>query len=65
MQQSILSKLEASRKELLDLGLRNPLISYKQPKSKGLHVVQESAVHVYDLLVNQDKALSFVRRHEQ
>jgi hypothetical protein len=62
MQETILSRLEAARKELLDLGLRNPLINYKQPKSKGLHVVQESAFHVFDLLVQQGKAMSFAGR---
>ena len=29
MQETILTRLEASRKELLDLGLRNPLLNYK------------------------------------
>jgi very-short-patch-repair endonuclease len=59
MQDTILSKLEAARKELLDLGLRNPLISYRQPKSKGLQVVREKAANVYDILVQQGKAMSF------
>lgn len=62
MQDSILSKLEAARKELLDLGLRNPLINYKQAKSKGVHVVQEKSINVFDILVRQGKAMSFVGR---
>jgi very-short-patch-repair endonuclease/DNA polymerase III delta prime subunit len=60
MQDTILSRLEAARKELLDLGLRNPLINYKGSKAKGLHIVQEKPAAVYDLLVNQEKAFSFV-----
>ncbi|HUC80123.1 MAG TPA: DUF4011 domain-containing protein, partial [Flavisolibacter sp.] len=62
MLEPILAKLEASRKELLDLGLRNPLIHYKRPKSKGVQVVQEKATAIFDLLVNQGKAMSFVGR---
>src|SRR5688500_8235119 len=62
MQDTILTKLEAARKELLDLGLRNPLISYRQPKSKGLQVVQEKSAIVYDILVQQGKAMSFTSK---
>ena len=49
--QEILLKLEASRKELLDLGLRNPLLNYKPSVARGVHVVQESTASVYDILV--------------
>lgn len=35
MQYIILNRLESSRKELLDLGLRNPLLNYKIPKARG------------------------------
>lgn len=59
MSSSIYLKLEASRKELLDLGLRNPLINYKRPKSKGLQIVDEKSDHIYDILVNQQKTMSF------
>ena len=38
MQESILPKLEASRKELLDLGMRNTLLNYKVPKARGIQV---------------------------
>jgi very-short-patch-repair endonuclease len=59
MSQSILPKLEASRKELLDLGLRNPLINYKRPKTKGLQITNEKSEAIFDLLVKQGKILSF------
>ncbi|HEV7331535.1 MAG TPA: DUF3320 domain-containing protein [Flavisolibacter sp.] len=65
MQASVLARLEASRKELLDLGLRNPLIHYKQPKSKGVQIVQESSTHIFDLLVRQGKSMSFLERPEK
>ncbi len=56
MNESILEKLEASRKELLDLGLRNSLLNYKVPASKGVSIVQEKSSAIFDLLVKQSKA---------
>ncbi|MBV7529439.1 DUF3320 domain-containing protein [Chitinophaga sp. sic0106] len=55
----ILSRLEASRKELLDLGLRNPLLNYKLPTGKGLHIVQEQSAAVYNILVRENKTMTF------
>ncbi|SHE49237.1 hypothetical protein SAMN04488522_101358 [Pedobacter caeni] len=46
MQQSILPIREASRKELLDLGMRNTLINYKVQKARGIHVVQEKSTSI-------------------
>jgi superfamily I DNA and/or RNA helicase/very-short-patch-repair endonuclease len=65
MSESILPKLEASRKELLDLGLRNPLINYKRPKSKGLQITDEKSSSIFELLVKQGKAMSFLGKAEQ
>ena len=62
MQENILPKLEASRKELLDLGMRNPLLNYKTPKARGLHLVQEKSASIYDILVKQNKAMTFLGR---
>jgi very-short-patch-repair endonuclease/DNA polymerase III delta prime subunit len=62
MSETLLNKLEASRKELLDLGLRNPLLNYKLPASRGLHIVQEQATAVYDILVKQGKAMTFLSK---
>ncbi|WP_291911077.1 DUF3320 domain-containing protein [Chitinophaga sp. CB10] len=56
---SILSRLEASRKELLDLGLRNPLLNYKLPTGKGLHIVQEQSAAVYNILVRENRTMTF------
>lgn len=62
MQENILPKLEASRKELLDLGMRNTLLNYKIPKARGLHIVQEKSAAVYEILVKQNKAMTFLRK---
>ncbi|PSL48159.1 AAA domain-containing protein [Chitinophaga niastensis] len=62
---SILTKLESSRKELLDLGLRNPLLNYKLPASKGLHIVQEQSAAIYEILVRDGKTMSFLGRPDK
>lgn len=60
MKESILIKLEASRRELLDLGLRNPLLNYRLPVSRGVHIEQESITNIYEVLVKQSKAMTFL-----
>ncbi|HEY1112990.1 MAG TPA: DUF3320 domain-containing protein [Chitinophagaceae bacterium] len=62
--QDILSKLEASRKELLDLSLHNPLLNYRPLASRGLTISEERSAHVYDLLVRQAKSFSFAPKKE-
>lgn len=62
MTETILSKLEASRKELLDLGMRNSLLNYKLPSGKWLHIVQEMSSAIFDILKKQGKAMSFLGR---
>src|SRR5690606_19999655 len=62
MSENILPKIEASRKELLDLGMRNTLLNYKKPKARGLTIVQEQSLSVYDILVSQNKAMTFLAR---
>jgi hypothetical protein len=48
------------RKELLDLGLRNPLLNYRLLKSRGLEVADTPAADVYRLLVVEGKRFSFL-----
>ena len=55
--ESIRAKLEASRRELLDLGLRNPLLNYRTLRAKGVEVVGESAAQVFDALVVQSNII--------
>lgn len=64
MQETIQSRLESSRKELLDLGLRNLLLNYKITKGKGVHIVDEKAEAIYDILVRQQKAMTFLALKE-
>src|SRR5687768_2502129 len=60
MPETILSKLETARKQLLDLGLRNPLLNYKIPAGKGLRIIEEKSSAVFKVLVSDGKAMSFV-----
>lgn len=59
MQELILKRLEIDRKALLDLSLRNPLLSYRLSKARGVQVVNEQSHIVYDLLVTGGKKLQF------
>ncbi|WP_139924991.1 DUF3320 domain-containing protein [Hymenobacter sp. DG01] len=56
---SFAARLEASRQELLDLGLRNPLLNFRPSKAQGVAVVQEEAAAVYEVLVSQGKTMYF------
>jgi predicted RNA binding protein with dsRBD fold (UPF0201 family) len=58
MSAEINNKLQASRKELLDIGLRNNLISFKK-NSKNLAVIEGDASEVFDALYVNEKALGF------
>ena len=56
----IVSKLESARKELLDLGLRNPLLNYRLLKARGIEIVDELPGDVYRILVEQGRKMSFL-----
>ena len=61
---SIQTKLSAARKELLDLGLRNPLINYRLSRARGVEIVDESPPDVYRILVQESKVMSFLPKPE-
>lgn len=61
---SIRTKLDTARAELLDLGLRNSLINYRLLKARGVEIVDESPPDVYRILVQEGKAMSFLPRPE-
>lgn len=56
---SVRERLDADRRELLDLSLRNPLLNYR-PRARGLEIVGESSVEVFRSLVLENKRMSFV-----
>jgi hypothetical protein len=57
--QTIEQELEASRKRLLDLTMRNRLLSHRRSKTKTLHIVDEIPAEVYDLLVINERQMEF------
>lgn len=54
------NRLEASRSELLDLGLRNPLLNYRCLRARGVEVVDEKPAEVFRLLVREKKPFTFL-----
>lgn len=58
MNSEINSKLQASRKELLDIGLRNNLISFKKT-GKNLTLLPADAPAVLEALCFEERALAF------
>lgn len=57
---TIQKKLELVRQELLDLGLRNPLLNYRTLKARGLDITREKPEHLYKILVTDKKKMSFL-----
>lgn len=53
-------KLEASRRELLDLTLRNALLNYRVLKSRGVEVVDGDPAAILQKLVREGTRLPFV-----
>jgi len=58
MSTEAIERLEVGRKELLDLGLRNPLINFRD-RTKQVKVVDETSSEIYRLLVIEGRKLSF------
>ena len=57
---SVRQKLEAARKDLLDLGLRNTLLNYRPLKSRGIQIVGEKPAEVHRILVIDERPMSFL-----
>lgn len=52
--------LETARRDLLDLGLRNPLLNYRTLRGRGLEIVEEDPAEVFRLLVAEEKRMTFL-----
>lgn len=53
-------KLETARKDLLHLGLRNPLTNFRPLKARRIEVVDELPVDVFRLLVVRGEKMFFL-----
>ncbi len=56
---AVSSRLEADRRALLDLSLRNPLLNYR-PRARGLEIMGESPAPLFQTLVREGKRMSFL-----
>ncbi|MDE2686329.1 MAG: DUF4011 domain-containing protein [Chloroflexota bacterium] len=56
---AIRDRLENSRRELLDLSLRNPLLNYRTLRARGVEVVGAESRQVFEMLVTDKRALPF------
>jgi hypothetical protein len=58
-QSKISTAIETSREELLDLGLRNPLLNYRPSCARGVEVVDELPAEVFRILIREGRPKSF------
>ena len=56
----VAKRIEKARRELLDLTFRNPLLSYKPRKARGVVASEESAAAVFDALVKKRAKARFL-----
>ena len=61
----IAERLEVARRELLDLGMRNPLLNYRLLRARGLEIVDEIPAQVFRLLVQEARAMAFFPRMDE
>ena len=58
----IISRVEESRKELLQLDLRNPLLNYRYLRARGVETVGETPSQVFDSLIRRGNGMAFAPR---
>ena len=58
MSADTIARLEISRKELLDLGMRNPLLNHRK-RAKQIAVVDELSAETFRILVTSGRTMSF------
>lgn len=56
--------LKAARQELLDLGLRNPLLNFRALRSRGVEIVDERPFPIFTHLVTNEKPMGFLSTGE-
>ena len=57
--ESIAAQLNQSRKDLLDLTLRNSLLNFRPSRTRGLKIIDEIPREVFRILVRDRRAMSF------
>ena len=57
---SVRNELEKSRRDVLDLSLRNPLLNFRPSKRRGLEVVDELSRELFQILVRAERVMYFL-----
>lgn len=57
-------ELQRARLELLDLGLRNPLLNFRTTKARGLDIMDEIPEQVHRIFVEEGRVMSFLSAPE-
>lgn len=52
--------MDIARRDLLDLGLRNPLLNYRPLKARGVEVAFGDPAEAFRILVNDEKKMTFL-----
>ena len=62
---SVAAKLEASRRDVLDLSLRNSLLNFRPSRLRGAEVVDELSREVFRLLVERGRVMYFLPKPDE
>jgi hypothetical protein len=62
---AIADRLEASRRDLLDLSLRNQLLNHRPAKARGVTISDELPAAIYRLIWDEDATFSFLAGTEE
>ena len=57
---SVHHQLDKSRRDVLDLSLRNPLLHFRPSKRRGLEVVDELSREIFRILVGSERVMYFL-----
>ena len=62
---TIPAELEKSRRDVLDLSLRNPLLNFRPSKRRGLEVVDELSRELFRIIVRNERVMYFLAAPEE
>ena len=62
---SVAEKLEASRRDVLDLSLRNSLLNFRPSRLRGAEVVDELSREVFRMLVEKGRVMYFLPKPDE
>ena len=62
---AIAAELEKSRRDVLDLSLRNPLLNFRPSKRRGLEVVDELSRELFRIIVQDERVMYFLAAPEE